>query len=243
MKTCAGDMTKKWPAWASVSGSPCLKAGLAHAKRNVTRDGAVAVVDDEADTRIMVEDILARSEGYYCAGSYSSAYQALQFIPAIRPQLVFMDIRMPGMSGIECARRIKAKLPQLKIIMITGVFDTATVTEAFRAGSDCYLTKPFTAEQLLASLKFALSSSSQASKEIHPKPPDAAPSLARVRGRHLTVRENEVVKLLAKGYLYKEIEAQMDLSGPVVKKVQHKIFLKLGVSNRTEAVSRWLQEQ
>jgi DNA-binding NarL/FixJ family response regulator len=243
MKTSACDMTAKWPALPSVSGPRPLKASLGPAERDFTIPGAVAIVDDEADTRIMLEDILTRSGRYYCAGSYSSAYQALELIPRIRPQLVFMDIRMPGMSGIECARRIKATLPQLKIIILTGVFDPASITEASRAGSDGYLTKPFTADQLLASLRFALSSGSQLPKEINPIQRDAPPNSRRADGGLLTVRENEVMKFLAKGYLYKEIEAQMHLSGSVVKKVQHKIFLKLGVSNRTEAVSRWLREQ
>jgi DNA-binding NarL/FixJ family response regulator len=226
MKMSAGGLTTKLPV------SP-------FSDKAAVRPGAVAIVDDEADVRVMLEDILSRSRKYFCAGSYASPHEALESIPAVRPEVVFMDIRMPGMSGIECARTLKAGLPRMKIIMLTGVIDSNSIAEASRAWSDGYLTKPFTAEQLLVSIRFALLSGSRPAPDTRPAAPGPEPAHERPDPRSLTARENDVMRLLAKGYLYKEIEAQLQLSGPVVKKVQHKIFLKLGVSNRTEAVSRW----
>ncbi len=116
----------------------------------------VAIVeDDENDCRMMRRD-LEKSGEFVCVGAYGSANEALSEIPKIRPDLVLMDIRMPGMSGLQCTRRLKAIRPQLKIIIVTGLLDLDTMNKSLQAGVDGYLTKPAVGAQFLAVLKLPL---------------------------------------------------------------------------------------
>ena len=196
----------------------------------------VAIVgDDENDRRTLTKQALEKSGEFVCVGEYRSANEALAEIPKILPQVVLMDIRMPGMGGLECTRRLKAIRPQLKIIIVTVLLDTESMNKSIQAGADAYLTKPISAAQCLALLKFT----------IHSGMPfrDKSGSDFQVdilkTGSPLTVRENEVMALIAKGFPFKEVADHLGISFSAVHKHQHNTFRKLGVSNRTEALNKW----
>ncbi len=188
-----------------------------------TNNLSVFIVEDEEQDRILMEAMLGRLSGFRWVGSCASADEALVAIPSAKPHLVLMDIRMPGMAGTECARRLKSVLPGLIIIIVSGLDHPDNFAQALEAGADDYLAKPVSAVQFFATLTFCLRRMNGAVKERQ----------HRKRGgwRALTGRENQVMSLFAKGYLYKEEST--------VHKHQHNAFRKLGAGNRTEALNGW----
>jgi len=198
---------------------------------------AVAIVDGDAETRFFLQRILEQSGGYRCVGTYTSGEEALREIPGAHPRIVLMDVGMPGISGIECMRRLKGRLPGLIVVLVSDLTDPETMSAALAAGGDGYLTKPFAIAQCLATVRFSV-------RPCHSAPPDRAEvNASSTRGgeefTRLTDREHQVMSCLAKGLLYKEIADELRLSFSTVHKLQHRIFLKLHASNRTEAVTKW----
>src|SRR5207247_1009575 len=116
----------------------------------------VAIVDDDENFQVFLRDIVDHTRQFRCVGSYTSGEAALIGIPHSGAQVVLMDIKMPGMSGIECARRLKAMLPHLIIVMVTGFDDPRTISLARESGADQFLAKPFKPGQFLAMLSFCV---------------------------------------------------------------------------------------
>jgi DNA-binding NarL/FixJ family response regulator len=190
----------------------------------------VAIVDDDENVHVLVRDILDRAQEFSWVGSYSSGEAALAGIPQSGAHIVLMDIKMPGMSGIECARRLKALHPHLVIVMITGLDDPRTINLAQESGADRFLPKPFTASHVLATLLYCI-----------PKPGGQNAQLRNLRGGSLTPREDELMRYVAEGLLNKEIAERMGVSIYVIHKLQSSAFKKLGARNRTEAIRNWRQ--
>ncbi|MBI1176397.1 response regulator [bacterium] len=208
------------------------------AKGPARRKIRVAVVDDDEDVCLLIKDMLDGAQDFSCAGSFSSAAQALADLPRMHPDLVLMDICMPDVDGIECTKHLKQMLPRLKIIMVTGCGDAASIENARRCGADSYLIKPVAPDQYLAALKFAV-----VRRGSRPRNRESGHS-TRPTDLHghrsgLTPRENELMKCFARGLLYKEAADKLGISHAVVHKLQHKIFAKLHVGNKTEAISKW----
>src|SRR5713226_2002368 len=102
----------------------------------------VAIVDDDGRARWFVRRILEQSGEFSCAGCYASGEAAIREVPKISPKVVLMEVRMPGISGIECTRRLKAMLPGLIVVLVSRLLDSQTMSKALQAGGDGYLTKP-----------------------------------------------------------------------------------------------------
>ena len=194
----------------------------------------VAIVDGDTETRFFLQRILEQSGGYRCVGTYTSGEEALRKIPGAHPRIVLMDVRMPGISGIECMRRLKGRLPGLIVVLVSELTDPETMSEALAAGGDGYLTKPFTTSQCLATLRFAIRHGGSGTSDSA----DARVSSTRgsLECALLTDREEEVIRCFAKGLLYKETAAELGISYSTVHKHQHNIFKKFHVTNRTEAI-------
>src|SRR6266511_2215886 len=124
----------------------------------------ICTVDDDERDLLMMARTLEKSGEFACVGAYRCADEALDGVPKVAPQVVLMDVRMPGMSGIECARRLKSMLPGLLVIFVTGLFDAATMTEASQVGDD-YLLKPLAIAQCLTTIGFALKRRSAAAEK------------------------------------------------------------------------------
>lgn len=209
------------------------------AKTTAIADIGVAIVDDDADARLCFEDILLEAGGYTCIGSFSNANDALKNIPRLSPDLVLMDIRLPGLNGIECVKSLKQMLPCLKIVMVSGLHDDHSIEKSLKAGAVAFLVKPVTPHQCLATLKCAASIGTASPQKSAP----GLPAPSSVTCPLLTPRENDLMRLLAEGLLYKEISDKLQISYPAVHKIQHRIYRKLHASNRTEAISRWRGEK
>lgn len=197
----------------------------------------VAIVDDDERMRVMVQDILDRDREFQLVGSYSSGEAALTGIPQSGAQIVLMDIRMPGMSGIECSRRLKALMPHLIIVMVTGLDDPRTMNLARECGADGFLAKPFTPGQFLGTLSFCVPRPKVKAAKIRPS--GKGPRDRGIRGPSLTARENRLMEYMARGLPYKEIATLTSVSESAVHHMRSRIFKKLGVTNKVEAIREW----
>jgi DNA-binding NarL/FixJ family response regulator len=202
----------------------------------------VSIVDDNVDDRLLLKRILEQSVGFSCVSMHDSGAEALDRIPKLNPHLAFLDVRMPGMSGLECTRRLKTLMPQLKVIIVTGALDVETMNESLRVGADNYLTKPLVADQCVAMLLHTLRTAIPAAKNTGQAGAAGISSHDVARpGVPLTSRENQVLTLLAKGFLDKEIADQLGLTCSTVTFHLRNIYRKLPAGNRTEAAIKWAE--
>ncbi|MDB6124565.1 MAG: DNA-binding response regulator [Pedosphaera sp.] len=203
----------------------------------------VAIVEDNLALQEQLVHQLAQSSDITCVGHYNSAEEALKEIPRSNPDVVLMDINLPKMNGVDCVRQLKALHPKTQFIMLTIYEDADHIFESLQAGAVGYLLKgrPKSGARLLEAVRDAVSGGSPLNSLIARKiiqyfsRPAATTSM-----QALTSREDEVLTLLAKGLLYKEIAVRLDVHIETVRKHCHNIYQKLQVNSRTEAVLKFL---
>ncbi|MBS1563843.1 MAG: response regulator transcription factor [Bacteroidetes bacterium] len=206
----------------------------------------VCIVDDNKDIRSALEQIIFMSEGYKMLGSFPSAEEAIEKIPALKPQVVLMDINLGGMSGIECVRKLKPINPDILYMMCTVYEEDEKIFEALRAGASGYILKKTAPGKLLDAIKELSEGGAPMSSQIARKVV-AAFSKARPSEEAsatddigtLSNREKEILELLSKGMLYKEIANNLFISPETVRKHVYHIYEKLHVNNRVEAVNKY----
>jgi DNA-binding NarL/FixJ family response regulator len=201
----------------------------------------VAIVDDDKDMRSSLATLVRGADSLQLAGNYANAEVALKEIPKHPPDVVLMDINMPGMAGIECVRQLKALVPKVQFLMLTVYEDGDSLFNSLQAGASGYLLKRTTSKELL-----------QAVRDVHgggsPMTPQVARRLVQFFSKpaassevpHLSPGEREFLQLLAKGYAYKEIAGHMDISTDTVRYYVRTVYEKLHVHSRTEAVVKFL---
>ena len=202
----------------------------------------VCIVDDDEGLRENIRSYISGSPGFACLGSFHSAEEALETIPKLRPDVVLMDVNLPGMSGIQCVKKLKAKVPELLIMMLTVYENSKRIFEALSAGACGYLLKTTQPEELLAAIRELQKGGAPMSSHIARKvvqafqPADTGTPLIE----HLAPREEEVLNLLSQGCAYKQIAAQMNVSDSTIRTYIGRIYHKLHVNCRTQAVVRYL---
>jgi DNA-binding NarL/FixJ family response regulator len=204
---------------------------------------SVSIVDDETGLRQSIATFINGSPGFRCVSTYGSAEAALQGLPADRPDVVLMDIHMAGMTGIECVQRLKALLPDLQILMLTVYEDTDQIFQALAAGASGYLLKRLTPTRLLDAISEVHAGGSPMSSSIARK---VVASFQKVgpatdQGALLSPREQMVLDCLSKGLAYKQIADQMGISVATIRTYLRRIYEKLHVRSRSEAVAKYLQ--
>jgi DNA-binding NarL/FixJ family response regulator len=217
-------------------------------KRKVNRPIQVALVEDDAGVRANLAAMLNSSPGFNCQAAYPDGMAALKAIPHSRPDVVLMDINMPGMLGPDCVRHLKATLPELPVLMLTVYDDSEQIFKSLMAGATGYLLKRTPKDKLLDAIREIDSGGAPMSRQIArrvvqffqqlkqtPSVPARAPEV-----RTLTEREEQVLALLAKGYAYKEIADQMSISFETVRTHVRSLYDKLHVHSRTEATLKYL---
>jgi DNA-binding NarL/FixJ family response regulator len=201
---------------------------------------SVSIVEDDPKAREIMVDWVNRATGLRCVSDHGSAEDALATIPACQPQVVLMDINLPGMNGVECVRRLKLLLPEAQFVMLTVYEDSDHIFQALQAGATGYLLKRTSRADLMAALRDVQAGGSPMTTNIarkvvkafhHLPPPD--PAVAA-----LSARENEVLQLLAQGYLYKEIADALNVAVPTVNTYIRRMYEKLHVRSRSQAVAR-----
>jgi DNA-binding NarL/FixJ family response regulator len=203
---------------------------------------SIAIVEDNTELRILTQKILQRVLSVQRVTAYESAEEALEKIPKIKPQLVLMDINLPGMNGVECVRQLTQKLPALQIVMLTVYDDDNDIFDSLAAGATGYLLKPVKAAELIEAIKVIHAGGAPMSMPIARRVVQTFKRTSPPKSDlpELSQREVEVLQLLAQGMLTKEIAEKLDISyWTVVQHVRH-IYEKLQVRTRTEAVARFL---
>jgi DNA-binding NarL/FixJ family response regulator len=202
----------------------------------------VAIVEDDAALRRTMTDILRRAPECECVGAYPSGEEALREIPEQTPQVVLMDIDLPGMDGVECVRRLADVRPQTQILMLTVYKDAESIFDALAAGAVGYLVKPVRATQLVEAIHDVYGGGAPMTSGIARKVVQAfrksAPATAEVE--ELSPREQEVLEYLSQGYLYKEIADRTGTSYATIRTHIERIYHKLHVRSRSQAVARYL---
>jgi len=203
---------------------------------------AVSIVEDDPQVRSSLAKLIDGSPGYRCVSRHGSAEDALLEIPKVKPEVVLMDINLPGLNGVECVRRLKPQLPGAQMIMLTVYQNTEHIFNALAAGATGYMLKQTPPAELLQAIKEVHGGGSPMSSHIARKIVQSfqPSSAATAEAESLSPREAEVLDLLAKGFLYKEIAEQMKVSYATVHTHIRHIYEKLHVRSRTEAVAKHL---
>jgi len=202
----------------------------------------VAVVEDDAQVRQSLANILRRGPGVVCIGEHGDAEEAVREIPRVKPKVVLMDINLPGMSGFDCVRRLSELVPQTQVVMLTVYDNTDAIFKSLAAGASGYLLKPISSAQLLSAVRDVYAGGVPMTSDIARKVLQTfkEPAPAAFDGETLSAREQEVLNFLAKGYLYKEIAEQLNISYGTVHTYIERIFKKLHVRSRAQAVAKYL---
>jgi DNA-binding NarL/FixJ family response regulator len=204
---------------------------------------SVAIVDDEKDLRQSIARFVNGSPGFRCVSSYSAAEPALKGLPADKPDVVLMDINLGGMNGIECVKRLKLAAPGIQVLMLTVYEDTDQIFQALEAGATGYLLKRSKPSKLLEAIREIHSGGSPMTSSIARKVVASfrKPAPAGGKHTHLSPREESVLNCLAKGLTYKQIADELQISIDTIRTYLRRIYEKLHVQSRTEAVAKFMQ--
>jgi len=203
----------------------------------------VSIVEDNDQLRGTLARVISRAEDFQCVGQYPSAEAALEQLPKEKPNVVLMDINLPGMNGVECVRRLKPLVPDTQMVMLTVYEDTDNIFNALAAGASGYLLKRTTSAELLAAIRDVLKGGSPMTTHIARKvvqsfqKAGASPQSTE----NLSEREQQVLDCLSQGFLYKEIADKLGISYETVHTYIRRIYEKLQVRTRTEAVAKFLR--
>lgn len=205
---------------------------------------SVSIVEDDAGIRSTLAKLINSSPGYRCVSDHGSAESALEEIPKLKPNVALMDINLPGLSGVECVRRLKPLLPGTQVIMLTVYQNTEHIFNALAAGATGYMLKQTPPAELLVAIQEVNAGGSPMSSHIARKIVQSfqRTSPATKEMESLSQRESEVLELLAKGFLYKEIAESMKVTYATVHTHIRHIYEKLHVRSRTEAVAKHLNQ-
>jgi DNA-binding NarL/FixJ family response regulator len=208
---------------------------------------SISIVEDNDKLRGTLAKVISRAEGFRCASDYGNAEDALADLPKVKPDVVLMDINLPGMNGVECVRKLKALLPQTQVMMLTVYEDTENIFNALAAGANGYMLKRTPTKELIEAIHEVKRGGSPMTTHIARlvvqsfQKPVAAPHPADKSLSELSEREQQVLDLLAQGLIYKEIADKLGISYETVHTYIRRIYEKLQVRTRTEAVAKFLQ--
>jgi len=214
---------------------------MASTKKSVSI--GVAIVEDDVPAREILAGWISGAEGFKLVGEYTDAETAIEELPQKKPSVVLFDINLPGMTGIECVRKLKPKLPETQFLMVTVYEDANHIFDALAVGASGYLLKQTRRNELLDALKDVHAGGSPMSSQIARKVVQSfrRNETATTDGEavELSPREREVLELLARGYLYKEIAEQLKISVQTVNTYIRRIYEKLHVRSRAQAVAKY----
>src|SRR5262245_7187660 len=204
----------------------------------------IAIVEDDVRVRGSLARLIDSTRGFSCVSQHPSAENALLELKVTQPEVVLMDINLPGMNGVECVRKLKELLPETQIVMLTIYENTNIIFSALAAGASGYLLKKSSPEQLIDAIREVHNGGSPMSSHIARK---VVASFQQITNpvhdyEKLSLREQEVLDCLARGYLYREIAEKLNISYATVHTHLRHIYEKLHVRSRTEAVTKHLQQ-
>ena len=203
----------------------------------------IAVIEDDKTLRNAIKEWIASDKRFKIVSEHGNAEEAVEQLPAKAPDVVLSDINLPGMSGIECVRQLKARMPKTQFLMLTVYDDTERIFQALAAGATGYLVKRASRNELLTAIvdihRGESPMSSGIARKIVKSFQRSEPAVSAAD--KLAPRERQVLELLAQGHLYKEIADQLQLSVTTVNCYIRSIYEKLQVHSRAQAVAKFLQ--
>jgi len=209
-------------------------------------DISVCIVDDNNELRAALEEIISMSDGYKCAGAMSTADEAIRKLPLLKPDVVLMDINLGGgETGIDCVRELKPTMPSTNFMMCTVYEEDEKIFEALNAGASGYILKKTAPGKLLEAIRELYQGGAPMSSQIARKVVAAFQKNTTTTGTTdndlatLSNREKEILELLSRGLMYKEIAAALFISQETVRKHVYHVYEKLHVGNRVEAVNKF----
>jgi DNA-binding NarL/FixJ family response regulator len=205
---------------------------------------SVAIIEDNTLLRGSLETLVNGHRGLRCVAAFPNGEAALKQLPRIQPDVVLMDINLPGMNGVECVRALKEALPRVQVVMLTVYDDSEQIFQALENGASGYLLKRTPMPEILQAIEDVHRGGAPMSSNIARK---VVQSFQR-RGQsardseNLTPREVEALQLVSKGYINKEIADQLGISLETVRSHLKSIYEKLHVRSRTEAAMKFFRE-
>lgn len=207
----------------------------------------VAIVEDNGTLRQYLAELIGSTPGHRCVCACASAEEAIEKIPAARPNVVLMDIHLPGESGIVCTAQLRQKLPDVQVIMLTVYKDIKVIFQALKAGACGYVLKRADEKEILAAIAEVRAGGAPMTSEIARMVVRSfmeAPQAPSPAGTEpLSAREQEILALVAEGFANKEIAARLHISNDTVRTHLMHIYQKLHVRCRTEAAAKYLRSK
>ena len=202
----------------------------------------VSIVEDNRGTRESLTELLGRAPALRFVNAYPSGEDALQRMSADAPDVVLMDINLPKMNGIQCVEQLKQQLPKTQVLMLTTYEEGDLIFDSLRKGASGYLFKNMPPAELVQAIEKVHAGGAPMSMQIARKVVSHFQQIKKPQSdmEQLTKREHEILALLAKGYLYKEIADQLGITLSTVRAHLHTVYEKLHVQSRTEAVVKFL---
>jgi DNA-binding NarL/FixJ family response regulator len=199
----------------------------------------LSIIEDQREMRESLVECLGRAPGLRCVGAHATGEEGLRDIPRENPDVVLMDINLPGMNGIQCVARLKARMPKIQVLMLTTYDEGDLIFDSLRAGANGYLLKNMPQQELVQAVQQVNAGGAPMSLQIARKVINhfhkAKPASEL---EQLTARELEILRLLAKGHLYKEIADHLAISMSTVRTHVSAVYEKLHVHSRTEAAMK-----
>ena len=201
----------------------------------------VSVVEDDAEAQEMLAEWLNSTPGFRCVSQHGDGIAAVAELPGVQPEVVLMDINLPGLKGIECVRQLKPKMPQTQFLMLTVYSDTNSIFQALEAGAVGYLLKRTSRDELFAALRLVQAGGSPISSGIARLVAQAfqTPQPAAAENEALSERERQVLDLLSHGHPEKQIADRLKISPHTVHTYIRRIYEKLHVHSHAQAVAKY----
>jgi DNA-binding NarL/FixJ family response regulator len=201
----------------------------------------IVLVEDDQKTRESLAELLGGESRVHCVDMYPDAETAVRKIPLLKPEVALVDINLPGMSGIECVERLKKLLPKLQVLMLTKYEESDLIFSSLRAGASGYLLKKMLTVELISAIEQVFAGGAPMTMQIARKVVEYFNQIKSPAAdlEKLTPREREVLALLARGFLYKEISNQLGISPHTFRTHQRAIYEKLHVHSRTQATVKY----
>jgi DNA-binding NarL/FixJ family response regulator len=202
----------------------------------------IGIVEDNRELRESLAQVVESHPGLHCVAACNSGEEALARMPAALPDVVLMDINLPGMSGLKCTAMLKDRLPKTQILMLTIYSNNDYIFQALQAGASGYLLKSTSSDEVVQSIIGVMEGGAPMTGQIARRVIEAfrQPTQNGVSKAQLTDRELEVLQLIAKGYANKEIASQLGVAVSTIRRHIENIYSKLHVHCRTEAAAKYL---
>lgn len=201
----------------------------------------VAIVEDDEQVRENLGRLIGEAKGFECVANFSSGEEALSSWPRRAPDVVVMDINLPGISGVECVRQLKARFPDLHVVMLTVYDDSERIFQALQMGASGYLLKRSTTAEILHAIEDVHGGGAPMSSYIARKVVQSfrQQGASDKPAENLSKRETDVLEYVARGYTNKEIADALGLKAETVRGYLKTIYSKLHVRSRTEAAMKF----